>query len=45
MGSLKLKGKHDEPPQKPDDVIAVQIDALGGGLPKSGQPDQERIFY
>jgi len=41
---LKLKGKHDEPPQKPDDVIAVQIDALGGGLPKSGQPTRSEYF-
>jgi len=42
---LKLKGKHDEPPQKPDDVIAVQIDALGGGFAKKRTTDQERILY
>src|ERR1035437_2799211 len=41
---LKLKGKKDEPPQKPDDVIAVQIDALGGGLPRSGQPTRSEYF-
>ena len=42
---LKIKGKNDEPPQKPDDVIAMQIDALGGGLPKARTTDQKRIFY
>ncbi|MGA2967799.1 MAG: transglycosylase domain-containing protein [Candidatus Levyibacteriota bacterium] len=41
---LKLKGKKDEPPQKPDDVIAIQIDALGGGLPRSGQPTRSEYF-
>lgn len=41
---LKIKGKQDEPPQKPDDVIAVQIDALGGGLPKDGQPTRSEYF-
>ena len=28
-----LKGKRDEPPKKLDNVIALQIDSLGGGLP------------
>lgn len=41
---LKIKGKQDEPPQKPDDVIALQIDALGGGLPKDGQPTRSEYF-
>jgi penicillin-binding protein 1C len=41
---LKIKGKKDEPPQKPDDVIAMQIDALGGGLPKDGQPTRSEYF-
>ena len=41
---LKIKGKKDEPPQKPDDVIAMQIDALGGGLPKNGQPTRSEYF-
>jgi penicillin-binding protein 1C len=41
---LKMKGKQDEPPQKPDDVIAMQIDALGGGLPKGGQPTRSEYF-
>jgi penicillin-binding protein 1C len=41
---LKMKGKPDEPPQKPDDVIAMQIDALGGGLPKGGQPTRSEYF-
>src|SRR5205085_8041434 len=30
--SYVLKDKKDEQPTKPDDVNAVQIDALGGGL-------------
>lgn len=29
---------------KPDDVIAMQIDALGGGLPKDGQPTRSEYF-
>jgi penicillin-binding protein 1C len=41
---LKIKGKKDEAPQKPDDVIAMQIDALGGGLPKGGQPTRSEYF-
>jgi len=41
---LKIKGKKDEPPQKPDDVIAMQIDALGGGLPRDGQPTRSEYF-
>ncbi len=42
--SFVLKGKPDEFPQKPDDVIATQIDALGGGLPVSGQPTRSEYF-
>lgn len=42
--SFVLKGKVDEPPQKPDDVIAMQIDALGGGLPVSGQAERSEYF-
>jgi penicillin-binding protein 1C len=41
---LKMKGKADEPPQKPDDVIAMQIDAVGGGLPRDGQPTGSEYF-
>jgi penicillin-binding protein 1C len=41
---LKMKGKTDEPPQKPDDVIATQIDAVGGGLPRDGQPTRSEYF-
>ena len=43
MASI-LKGKPDEPPQKPDDVLATQIDAYGGGLPVSGQPTRSEYF-
>ncbi len=42
--SFVLKGKQDEPPQKPDDVVAMQIDAYGGGLPVSGQPTRSEYF-
>lgn len=42
--SFVLKGKQDEPPQKPDNVLAMQIDAFGGGLPVSGQPTRTEYF-
>lgn len=42
--SFVLKGKPDEPPQKPDDVLAMQIDAFAGGLPQSGQPTRTEYF-
>ena len=39
-----LKGKPSEFPSKPDDVISLQIDALGGGLPHGGQPTRSEYF-
>jgi 1A family penicillin-binding protein len=39
-----LKGKRDEPPQKPNNVIAMQIDAVGGGLPTDGKPTRSEYF-
>ena len=39
-----LKGKPDEQPQKPDNVIAIQIDSIGGGLPHGGQPTRSEYF-
>ncbi len=39
-----LKGKPDQPPQKPSDVIAVTIDAFAGGLPHPGQPTRVEYF-
>ncbi|MCL5435280.1 MAG: penicillin-binding protein [Patescibacteria group bacterium] len=42
--SFVLKGKPDEPPQKPDNVLAMQIDAFGGGLPQSGQATRTEYF-
>lgn len=42
--SFVLKDKKDESPQKPDNVIAVQIDAYGGGLPVSGRPTRSEYF-
>ncbi len=42
--SFVLKDKKDEPPQKPDNVVAFQIDAYGGGLPVSGRPTRSEYF-
>ncbi len=42
--SYVLKGKKDEPPQKPDDVIAVTIDSLFGGLPYKDMPTRSEYF-
>lgn len=42
--SAVLKGKPDEYPVKPDDVNAVTIDALGGGLPVPAQPTRSEYF-
>jgi membrane carboxypeptidase/penicillin-binding protein len=39
-----LKGKPAEDFVKPDDVIAVTIDALGGGLPVDGQSTRSEYF-
>ena len=39
-----LKGKSDEIPRKPDNVVALQIDSLGGGLPVSGQSTRSEYF-
>jgi len=42
--SYVLKGKPDEQPSKPDDVIAMPIDAFAGGLPHGGQPTRVEYF-
>ncbi len=42
--SFVLKGKSDEPPQKPDNVVALTIDAYGGGLPVDGRPTRSEYF-
>lgn len=39
-----LKGKSDESPFKPDSVIALTIDAYGGGLPVEGRPTRSEYF-
>lgn len=39
-----LKGKPNEEPKKPDDVVATQVDALFGGLPVPGQPTRSEYF-
>lgn len=42
--SFVLKDKKDEPLQKPDNVIAMQIDAYGGGLPVLGRQTRSEYF-
>ncbi|MDP2585285.1 MAG: PBP1A family penicillin-binding protein [Candidatus Levybacteria bacterium] len=39
-----LKGKPSEDFSKPDNVVAVTIDSLGGGLPVDGQPTRSEYF-
>lgn len=39
-----LKGKSDEEFEKPEDVVAVQVDPLAGGLPRDGQPSRSEYF-
>ena len=39
-----LKGKKDEAPQKPDGVVAVQVDSFGGGMRTAGQPTWSEYF-
>ncbi len=39
-----LKGKKDEQPQKPDNVVAVQVDTVGGGMPTAGKPTRSEYF-
>ncbi len=39
-----LKGKEDEPFEKPENVEAVIIDAYGGGSPVSGKPERSEYF-
>lgn len=41
---MALKGKPDEEIKKPDNVIALQIDPLTGGLPRDGQPARSDFF-
>ncbi len=42
--SLVLKHTPDESFTKPDNVIALQIDAFAGGLPHGGQPTRSEYF-
>lgn len=42
--SAVLHGKTDEFPQKPDNVVAVQVDAVLGGLPYKNQPTRSEYF-
>lgn len=41
---LVLKDKADEQLTKPEKVVAMEIDAFGGGLPKGGQPTRSEYF-
>ena len=42
--SYVLKNKSDEPISAPTDIVASQIDAYGGGLPKDGFPTRNEYF-
>lgn len=42
--SYVLKNKPDEQPVKPDNVVALQIDSLAGGLPHGGQTNRSEYF-
>lgn len=39
-----LKDVPDESPKKPDNVVAIQVDAFAGGLPHAGQPSRSEYF-
>lgn len=39
-----LAKRKDGLPDKPDSVVAMQIDSLGGGLPREGQPVRSEYF-
>lgn len=39
-----LQGKGNEEFKKPDNVVAMEIDAYGGGLPVDGQPKRTEYF-
>jgi membrane peptidoglycan carboxypeptidase len=42
--SYVLKGKPDQEPVKPDNVVAVTVDNLFGGLPYNNQPTRSEYF-
>jgi len=42
--SFVLEDKKNEEFEKPDDVIALEVDALGGGLPHGGEPTRTEYF-
>ncbi len=42
--SYVLKGKSDEALGKPDNVVAMQVDTVSGGLPYNGQPTRSEYF-
>lgn len=44
MMSYVLKNKSDEPISVPTGIVASQIDAYGGGLPKDGFPTRNEYF-
>lgn len=39
-----IKDMPDEPLDKPENVIELEIDAFGGGLPKDGYPTRKEFF-
>lgn len=42
--TFALKGKRDVSPTKPDNVIALQVDAYGGGLPIDGRASRSEYY-
>ena len=41
---LVLKDKQDEPPNVPGDVVALTVDAYGGGIPYDNRPTRSEYF-
>lgn len=42
--TLSLKGTDNEEFEVPENVTAIQVDPLGGGLPRDGQPTRTEYF-
>ena len=42
--TFALRGKQDVSFDKPDNVIAMQVDAYGGGLPVDGRPTRSEYY-
>lgn len=42
--SQVIKNKKDESPRKPDNIIAVEVDSLTGGMPYDNRPTRSEFF-